>query len=67
MQQPCGFFLKGVFVALLSWILLVTWGANYAFSGSKSGCVTCHTDLRMLKKSLSKMEKKESELIAGMG
>ena len=60
-------FPKLMLLALLSWGLLLIWGVGYSFSESKSGCLICHTDVRMLKKTLAKEEKKESASIAGMG
>ena len=58
---------KTILLLLLFWGLLVMQGVGDSFSGSKSGCVTCHTDLGMLKKNLSEKENKESAMTAGMG
>ncbi|HUU40123.1 MAG TPA: hypothetical protein VMW42_04200 [Desulfatiglandales bacterium] len=67
MKSVLGFNLKNIFIALVSVSIPLTLGAAQTLTVPESSCVTCHTDLKILKKTLSKTDRKESALIEGMG
>jgi hypothetical protein len=57
--------LKNIVIAVIAVLLLGSFLAGDSFAAS--GCVTCHTDEKMITENLAKDESKKSALQAGTG